>query len=228
MDCVKNTNSKVYVLWKEEKKKENNVIPHPAVAVWRRKVSPLSRKHTAKLSALQKRKWIIVYRVSHKYDYTFKINVQKNVAIFLNLPVLLHLTVGLTLRKVCPKSVWNTHCKVCKLWKLEKKEKNNVLLYLTEKLKPGWKASQASIVNTTGTPFLKSSSILALKILHFMFSSGMAEAPPVNLIWLFWKVFTSLRFTGTGMDSSKFFILLMAFSLSSENKGKCSKWLKNR
>ena len=61
-------------------------------------------------------------------------------------------------------------------------------------------------------PFFMSSSNLALRILHFMCSGGMLLAPPVNLTWLFLKVFTSLCFTGTGLDSSRFFIFAMACS----------------
>ena len=53
-----------------------------------------------------------------------------------------------------------------------------------------------------------------------MFSGGIAAVPPVNFTWLFWKVFTSLRLTGTGTDSSRFFIFAIDFSLSSAMKKK--------
>lgn len=69
-------------------------------------------------------------------------------------------------------------------------------------------------------PFFSSSSILALKMLHFIWSGGIVVAPPANLTWLFLKLLMSgLGRSGTvlclGADSSRPFSLAWAISEAS-------------
>lgn len=69
-------------------------------------------------------------------------------------------------------------------------------------------------------PFFSSSSILALKMLHFIWSGGMVVAPPANFTWLFLKLLMSgLGRGGTVLclaaDSSRPFSLAWAISEAS-------------
>lgn len=69
-------------------------------------------------------------------------------------------------------------------------------------------------------PFFSSSSILALKMLHFIWSGGIVVAPPANFTWLFLKLLMSgLGRGGTVLclaaDSSRPFSLAWAISEAS-------------